>query len=67
MSRKRPQFKDFLDSEPVNNQELSIAIDEIVLPKSQVRQYFDPEKLEQLAESIEQHGVLSRWAKKVIK
>ena len=37
---------------------LSIAIDEIIVPESQVRQYFDPDKLEQLAESIEQHGVL---------
>ena len=58
MPKQRPQFKDFLDSEPDSDNELLIAIDEIVLPKSQVRQYFDPEKLEQLAESIEQHGVL---------
>ena len=58
MPKKRPQFKDFLDSEPNKERELSLAIDEIVLPKSQVRQYFDPEKLEQLADSIEQHGVL---------
>ena len=58
MPKKRPQFKDFLDSEPDDNQELSIALDEIILPKSQVRQYFDPEKLEQLAESIKLHGVL---------
>ena len=58
MPKKRPQFQDFLDSEPDEHQELSIAIDEIILPKSQVRQYFDPEKLEQLAESIKLHGVL---------
>ncbi len=58
MPKKRPQFQDFLDSEPDDHQELSIAIDEIILPKSQVRQYFDPEKLEQLAESIKLHGVL---------
>ncbi|NJK55967.1 MAG: ParB/RepB/Spo0J family partition protein [Pleurocapsa sp. SU_5_0] len=58
MPRKRPQFKDFLDSEPNQNSLLSIALDEIILPKSQVRQYFDPKKLEQLAESIEQHGVI---------
>ena len=58
MPKQRPQFKDFLDSELDNDRELSFAIDEIILPKLQVRQYFDPEKLEQLAESIEQHGVL---------
>jgi ParB family transcriptional regulator, chromosome partitioning protein len=58
MQKKRLQFNDFLDSEPDNNHELLIATDEIVVPKSQVRQYFNPEKLEQLAESIKQHGVL---------
>ncbi|MDJ0596518.1 MAG: ParB/RepB/Spo0J family partition protein [Pleurocapsa sp. MO_226.B13] len=58
MPKQRPQFKDFLDSEPDSDNELSLPIDEIVLPTSQVRQYFDPEKLEQLAESIKQHGVL---------
>ena len=58
MPKKRPHFKDFLDSEPDINSSSSIAIDKIVLPKSQIRQYFDPEKLEQLANSIEQHGVI---------
>ena len=58
MPKKRPQFKDFLDTEPDSDRELSIAIEEIIVPKSQVRQYFDPDKLEQLGKSIEQHGVL---------
>ena len=58
MPRKRPQFKEFLDSEPSTNPESLIAIDEIIIPKSQVRHYFNQEKLEQLAESIKQHGVL---------
>ncbi len=67
MPRKRPQFKEFLDSEPstLSNQEvkstnieLLLPIDEILIPKSQVRHYFNQEKLEQLAESIKQHGVL---------
>ncbi|MGK7937616.1 MAG: ParB/RepB/Spo0J family partition protein [Xenococcaceae cyanobacterium] len=58
MPRKRPQFKEFLDSEPSTNTESLLSIDEIVLPKSQVRHYFNQEKLEQLAESIKQHGVL---------
>ena len=58
MPKTRPQFKDFLDTKPDSDRELSMAIDEIIVPESQVRQYFDPDKLEQLAESIEQHGVL---------
>ena len=67
MPRKRPQFKEFLDSEPstLSNQEvkstnieLLLPIDEILIPKSQVRHYFNQEKLELLAESIKQHGVL---------
>ncbi len=67
MPRKRPQFKEFLDDEPNTlstqevksiNTESLLSIDEIVLPKSQVRHYFNQEKLEQLAESIKQHGVL---------
>ena len=59
MPRKRSQFKEFLDSEPSSiNTESLLPIDEIVLPKSQVRHYFNQEKLEQLAESIKQHGVL---------
>ncbi|HEY9661278.1 MAG TPA: ParB/RepB/Spo0J family partition protein [Allocoleopsis sp.] len=36
----------------------SIAIEKIHLPAKQPRRFFDPEKLEQLAESIRQHGVL---------
>ena len=58
MPRKRHQFKEFLDSEPSNNHESLISLDEIILPKSQVRHYFNQEKLEQLAESIKQYGVL---------
>lgn len=58
MSKTRPQFKDFLDSVSDTHKESTISIDEIILPKSQVRQYFDSEKLEQLAESIRLHGVL---------
>ena len=58
MPRKRSQFKEFLDSEASTNIESLLSIDEIVIPKSQVRHYFNQEKLEQLAESIKQHGVL---------
>ena len=36
----------------------SISIDSIVLPASQPRRYFDPQKLQQLTESVRQHGIL---------
>jgi ParB family transcriptional regulator, chromosome partitioning protein len=36
----------------------SIPLDQISLPPTQPRRYFDSEALEQLAESIKQHGIL---------
>ncbi|MBD1862326.1 MULTISPECIES: ParB/RepB/Spo0J family partition protein [Trichocoleus] len=36
----------------------AIAIKKIRLPAKQPRRFFDPEKLEQLVESIKQHGIL---------
>ena len=36
----------------------SISLKKIVLPKQQPRHYFDPDKLNQLTASIEQHGIL---------
>ena len=36
----------------------TMAIAKISLPSKQPRRFFDPEKLEQLAESIRQHGIL---------
>lgn len=36
----------------------SVAIDAITLPDSQPRRYFDTQKLQQLAESVRQHGIL---------
>lgn len=35
-----------------------ISIDSIILPSNQPRRYFDPQKLQQLKESISQHGIL---------
>ncbi|MEO0686993.1 MAG: ParB N-terminal domain-containing protein, partial [Cyanobacteria bacterium J06649_11] len=35
-----------------------IPISEIKLPSAQPRRYFDPDKLESLAKSIQEHGVL---------
>ena len=36
----------------------SLAIKLIVLPESQPRRYFDPEKIQQLADSIREYGIL---------
>jgi ParB family chromosome partitioning protein len=36
----------------------SMPLDQIVLPATQPRRYFDPEALKQLTESIKQHGIL---------
>jgi ParB family chromosome partitioning protein len=36
----------------------SMPLDQIVLPATQPRRYFDPESLKQLTESIKQHGIL---------
>ena len=36
----------------------AISIEQIVLPKSQPRRYFDPDKLEQLTQSVKEHGIL---------
>ena len=36
----------------------SMPLDQIVLPATQPRRYFDPEALKQLTESIRQHGIL---------
>lgn len=58
MSKIRPKFKDFLDSESIPNGESLIEIEKIIVPNSQVRSYFDSDKLEQLAESIKQYGIL---------
>lgn len=37
---------------------LALPMQQIGMPSSQPRRYFDPEKLAQLAESIKQHGIL---------
>ncbi|MBD2097676.1 ParB/RepB/Spo0J family partition protein [Trichocoleus sp. FACHB-591] len=36
----------------------SVAIDRIQLPKKQPRRYFDPEKMQQLVQSVQEHGIL---------
>lgn len=36
----------------------SVAIETIKLPQQQPRRYFDPQKLQQLVQSVEEHGIL---------
>jgi ParB family transcriptional regulator, chromosome partitioning protein len=47
----------FGDDEPANSPQI-IKIDSISLPDSQPRRYFDPQKLEQLTQSVKAHGIL---------
>lgn len=55
MARRTVQnFLEELPTEP----ESSLALEAIVLPTSQPRRYFDPDKLLQLANSIREHGLL---------
>lgn len=48
------------DTTAINNaaSPQSMPLDQIILPPSQPRRYFDPEALKQLTESIKQHGIL---------
>jgi ParB family transcriptional regulator, chromosome partitioning protein len=47
----------FGDDEPPTSPQI-IKIDSISLPDSQPRRYFDPQKLEQLTQSVKAHGIL---------
>jgi ParB family chromosome partitioning protein len=56
---RRNNLKDEWNFEPILAFDTqSIAIDAIILPDSQPRRYFDPQKLQQLTESIRKHGIL---------
>ena len=56
---RRNSLKDDWKFEPeMASGSQSIAIDAITLPDSQPRRYFDPQKLQQLTESVRQHGIL---------
>ena len=56
---RRNSLKDDWKFEPeLASGSQSIAIDAITLPDSQPRRYFDPQKLQQLTESVRQHGIL---------
>jgi ParB family transcriptional regulator, chromosome partitioning protein len=47
----------FGDDEPSSPTQM-VKIDSISLPDSQPRRYFDPQKLEQLTQSVKAHGIL---------
>ncbi len=47
----------FGDDEPATSSQM-VKIDSISLPASQPRRYFDPQKLEQLTQSVKAHGIL---------
>jgi ParB family transcriptional regulator, chromosome partitioning protein len=69
-TRKRPQIEKLRNAEapissflsqPIPGEDISslaVAITRIQLPKKQPRRYFDQSKLDQLAESIKEHGIL---------
>jgi len=63
MPAKRRNLKDFVfeDSEPPNYKEqpvAMVALEAISLPSKQPRRYFDPGKMEQLIQSVKEHGIL---------
>ncbi|WP_414589680.1 ParB/RepB/Spo0J family partition protein [Scytonema sp. PCC 10023] len=47
----------YLSSSP-NESTTTVPIDKIRLPLKQPRRYFDPEKLDQLVQSVKEHGIL---------
>ncbi len=67
VTRKRTQKPELRNVAAILNRETivpasiasqSVAVDKIQLPKSQPRRYFDSEKLNQLVQSIKEHGIL---------
>lgn len=47
-----------LGEEKASTSPVTVKLANLCLPKSQPRRYFDPQKLEQLTESIKAHGIL---------
>jgi ParB family transcriptional regulator, chromosome partitioning protein len=63
MSSKRRELKDFLyeNIEPTSDSPpptTTVAVSAISLPSQQPRRYFDPLKMEQLIQSVKEHGIL---------
>ncbi|MBD2598148.1 ParB/RepB/Spo0J family partition protein [Nostoc spongiaeforme FACHB-130] len=55
---RRNSLKDDWKFEATESNVHQISIDSIILPSNQPRRYFDPQKLQQLKESISTHGIL---------
>ena len=51
-------FSSQSDSQPASQSPQKVSLSSIVLPDYQPRQYFDEEKLNQLAQTIERHGII---------
>lgn len=49
---------DALDTNPLPSSQSTLPVEKIHLPQQQPRRYFDPEKLAQLIQSIQHHGIL---------
>jgi ParB family chromosome partitioning protein len=49
-------FKD--EDEPTHTSPQTLSLDRIVTNNAQPRRYFDPDKLEQLTQSVREHGIL---------
>lgn len=57
MARRKLQDEWQFETESSSDKQ-NLLIKSIILPISQPRRYFDPEKLQQLADSVRQHGIL---------
>lgn len=66
--KSQPNLGIFSPTEPTSSKQnsapvedsapLTVDLAKIVLPKQQPRRYFDPAKMQQLAASVQQHGIL---------
>ena len=59
-TQSRRSVSDYLSTLPTEP-ETDLSIDLISLETSQPRRYFDPEKLEQLADSIRKFGIIEPY------
>lgn len=58
MARRKSLQEEWAFESSSSSGDHSVSIDLIVMPTSQPRRYFDAEKLQQLTESVRQHGIL---------
>lgn len=58
MARRKSLKDEWAFEADLRSKDHSISVDLIVLPASQPRRYFDAERLQQLTDSVRQHGIL---------